>query len=243
MNKTNKLAAAFVTQHQVSPIQVDRRPINAFNALFAVQELDPGHQRAIEKILVEGYEPGLFPERGVDQDIAAVKQLTKELKAIKKQELILIGERVASAREIFKKYKEGSFRDWMELTFGSFKTGYNYLSFFDLYITLPEDLKERFKEMPAKAAYILASRKAPLEQKAEIVKEHSKDTASNLILLIQKMLGSSKEKTVPAISSLDKILSALEKDAGKLLFCSDRMASSQKKRVRFLIDQLESLLV
>jgi len=234
MSKVNELAAAFVQQRQISQVPV--MPINAFSALFAVQDLDEYCQRTVEKILVDGYEPGMFPEEEVNGDIAEVKQITKELKAIKKQELILVGERIAAAREIFKKYNEKSFREWLELTFGSFKTGYNYFAFFDLYKRLPEELQEPFKEMPAKAAYILASKKAPLEKKVEIVKGHSKEPVSQLILLINELGKKKKKKPV-----VDKILDSLER--GAQLLQEEVVDSAQKERLRCLIEQLQHLFV
>ena len=212
--------------------------INAFNALFAVQELSEQENRAIEKILVEGYEPGLFPEEGVDLDALEIKRLTKELKAIKRQEMVLIGERISQARDVFKKYQKRSFREWMDFTFGSFKTGYNYLAFYDLYSALPDELKDPLKEMPAKAVYVLASRKAPIEQKIEIIRNsRSQEKANDLIALIRSSLGGEIALRVPGSSS---ILTALEKAASLLL--PDRLDVLQRNRLILLVEHLKEVI-
>lgn len=54
-----------------------RGPINAFNALFSVRDLPEKDERAIERIFVDGYEPGLFHEEAVQKDIEEIKSITK----------------------------------------------------------------------------------------------------------------------------------------------------------------------
>lgn len=237
MTKTPELAAAFLERAQAHPsMPMQSRSINAFNALFAVQELGEGESRAIERILVEGFEPGLHSEEGVDEDAAEIKRLTKELKAIKRQEMVLIGERISQAREIFKKYKKRSFREWMDFTFGSFKTGYNYLSFYDLYTAFPEELRIRLKAMPAKAIYVLASKKAPLEQKIELVRNRSQDKSEDWIAVIRAALGGAE----PKIPSASKILTILEKTVS--LLYPHNMDPFQRNRLMLLVDRLQQVL-
>ena len=243
MTKIQDLATAFLQKAQgarpVGPI-VSKGPINAFNALFAVEELNEQDNRAVERILVEGYEPGLFPEESVDPDVLEVKRLTKELRAIKRQELVLIGERIAQARDIFRKYRERSFREWLELTFGSFKSGYNYLAFYDLYLAVPDEVKARLKEMPAKAAYILASRKAPLESKIEIVTSCGQKTASGLISFIQNRLNTGLLKRPAKKISNERIIGSLERGASTIL--PESLDEFQRRRLSALIDHLKDLL-
>lgn len=241
MSKTQELATAFLqktrlTRPAAPPIS---GVVNAFNSLFDVQELNDRESQSVERILLEGVEPGQLAEGEVGQDVLEVKRLTKELMAIKRQELILIGERIAQARSIFQKYKDRSFREWMNLTFGSYKTGYNYLSFYDLYTLVPDEIKDRLKEMPAKAAYVLASKKVPVEQKIAIVKEHSQNTAQNLISLIQGTLGSRYVPRRPRLTN-EKLLHSLERDAAMIL--PGHLDEVQKQRIMKLIERL-SLIV
>ncbi|MBF8264062.1 MAG: chlamydia virulence plasmid protein pGP6-D [Parachlamydiales bacterium] len=239
MTKTQQLATAFLqktrlTRPAAPPIS---GAINAFNALFAVQELSDPENRKIERILVEGFEPGQLSEGEVDLDVVEVKRLTKELMAIQRQEMVLIGERIAQARAIFRKYKDRSFREWLDLTFGSFKSGYNYLAFYDLYLLVPDDIKARLKEMPAKAVYVLASKKVPVERKIAIVKEHAQETAQNLIALIQSTLGDRRAAHRP---TNEKLIRAMEKDAS--MIWPDLLNESQRRRLTALIGHLKTLL-
>ena len=241
MTKIQDLAAAFLQKAQGPRVSIATKPpINAFNALFAVEDLNEQDNRAVEKILVEGFEPGLVAEESVNPDIDEVKRLTKELRAIKRQELVLIGERIAQARDVFRKYKEKSFREWLELTFGSFKSGYNYLAFYDLYLALPDAIKPRLKEMPAKAIYILASRKAPLESKIEIVANATPQTANSLVALIQSRLGTNASGGSSRKRSNERIIGELEKCASTIL--PESLDEFQRKRLASLIEHLKDLL-
>jgi len=237
MAKTNDLAAAFVKQSQTRPAPVARPPINAFSSLFSIQESTEQEYLSLENLLKEG-----DGEKNVSfrEDVSALARITQEVKAIKKQEMLLIGERIAVAREIFRKYKEKGFRHWLEFAFGSFKTGYNYLSFYDLYLEMPESLQDLLKEMPAKAAYILASKKGSIEQKAKIVKEYSKEPAHYIIASIHDAFGVDSS---PKRSSLtiDCVLDDLEKQIGKLFLLSQKIGPRQKKKIAHLIKKLQKI--
>jgi hypothetical protein len=242
MSDKKDLATSFLQKAKRPPAPVSRPPINSFDAMFSVQDLNEQEGKAIEKILLDGHEPGLLSEEIISTDIIELKKITKELKAINKQGLILIGERISKARDILKKYKEQSFREWLKLTYGSFKTGYNYISFFDLYTALPETLRWKLKEMPAKAAYILASKAAPIERKAKIVENYASESAQDLIILIQETLGSVLAKKFNRRSVIDRILDLLENETSRLMKRREFLNEGRILRVRYLVDQLEALL-
>jgi hypothetical protein len=237
MVKTSDLAAAFVKQSQSRIAPISRPPINAFSSLFSIQESTEEEYLLLENLLTEG-EGGL--NESIRLDVDQLARITQEVKAIKKQEMLLIGERISLARDIFKKYKEKGFRRWLESTFGSFKTGYNYLSFYDLYLSIPESLQDLLKEMPAKAAYVLASKKVSIEQKAEIVKEHSKESAKSIIASIHDAFGLDVPvKKNP--SNIDIVLVELEKQIGRLFLLSQKIGLKQKKKISHLIDKLQKI--
>jgi hypothetical protein len=239
MSKTQDLATAFLQKtHFTQPAAPPVSPVaNAFHSLFQVQELSDHENRSIERIIIDGYEPGRSAEGDINADVVEVKRLTKELVAIKRQEMVLIGERIAQARAIFHKYKERSFREWLDLTFGSFKTGYNYLAFYDLYVLVPDEIKTRLKEMPAKAAYVLASKKAPIERKIAIVKDHAQDTAQNLIVLIRQKLG--HHRTALRLTN-ERLIRSMQRQA--LLLLPHLLDESQRHRLMALSDQIKTLI-
>jgi hypothetical protein len=240
MSKTQELATAFLQKTRLTrpPAPPMSGVVNAFNALFAVQELSDQENRVIERILVEGYEPGRYVEGEVDLDVAQVKRITKELIAIKRQEMVLIGERIAEARSIFQKYKDRSFREWLELTFGSFKSGYNYLAFYDLYLSVPDEIKTRLKEMPAKAVYVLASKKVPVERKIQIVKDHAQESANHIISLIRETFDDGRHAVRRPTN--EKLISSMERDASTIL--PDHLDESQRRRLSALIEHLKVLI-
>ncbi len=164
---------------------------NAFNALFNMKTLEKKEELFIEGILSSSIDFGSITAEKVQQDLQQIKKLTEEIKAIGRQGVILMGERVFIAREILKPYRDGTFTKWLETTFGSRKTGYNRLAYFELYKNLPqEDLKELFQKIPQRAAYILASREGPVEIKSDLIRNHSHLGHQELIEIIQKTLPS-----------------------------------------------------
>jgi len=238
--KTTELALNFLQKNQAAKPLVPPAPgmINAFHSLFSVQDLDDLENQAIETILQSGMEPGSL-EKELGSDAHEIKRLTKELRAIRRQELVLIGERVAAARDVFRKYKDRSFRDWMHLTFGSFKTGYNYLAFYDLYLSVPDEIKMRLKDMPAKAVYVLASHKAPLEKKIDVLKNHPPGkTAESFLSTIRETLGISRK--ISRKEANDRILTAFEKNA--VLLSPEHLDSGHCKRLASLVEHLTQLL-
>lgn len=162
---------------------------NSFNSMFETKPLEQAEVLAIEKLLTNNIQLALVADYQIEKDVEEIKALTAEIKAIAKQGIILMGERVYKAREILKSYINGTFTKWLEVTFGSRKTGYNLLAYYELYHKLPDlELKEKFKKIPQKAAYILASREGDIEKKLEIIGNYHGLSAQELIFLIQESL-------------------------------------------------------
>lgn len=137
-----------------------------FNSVFDVKPLEHAEAVLIENLLIEGSSPENMSLDQVRKDIDLLKVLTAEIKAIGKQALLLMGERICKAREILKSYHNGTFTKWLDSAFGSKKTGYNMLTYYDFYSALPnQDLKEKFRKFPQKIAYILASRQGDMKKR------------------------------------------------------------------------------
>lgn len=191
--------------------------VNNFNAIFDTKPLDGKESRNLEKLLFDFFLPGRVSEDQVSNDLEQLKNLTSEIKAITRQGILLIGERIHSAREILKPYRDGAFGQWIDITFGSRRTAYNMLSYYQLYTALPDyALKERFKMLPSKAAYLLASKDADIEEKAKIIENYSESSTDDLIMLIQDRFPSDitdgRKKTANR-SLLDSIEQGLKKIA------------------------------
>ena len=145
---------------------------------------------------MDSYVPGAIDEELVERDLNQLKLITSEIKAIGRQGTVLMGERVHKAKEVLNPYKDGTFTRWLESTFGTRKTGYNVLSYFELYRDLPQlDLEEKLKKMPLRAAYVLASRELDLDAKASIIRDCHELNHSELVAIIPDRLPASHESS------------------------------------------------
>lgn len=152
----------------------------------------PDHEsRELELLLFESFIPGKLSEEDVSQDFVQIKQLTAEIRAIHKQQVVLVGERIYKARTILKNYGDGhtTFTQWIDRIFSSRRTAYNILRYFEFYQDLPSiALKQGLKQMPLKVAYCLSSRQAPLDKKMEIIANYSGEKPEDMLLMIKEHL-------------------------------------------------------
>ncbi len=190
---------------------------NPFNSIFEIQPLDEKTTNAIDRLMYDLVRPENSDEESVRNDLIQLKTITLEIKAIEKQGVLLIGERLFKAREILGKYGRGleSYTTWLNITFKHRSTAYNVLAYYELYKALPsEDLQKKLKEMPHKAAYVLASRRADLDQKIEIVEKCHEMRADDIIAIVQDKFpvpGKDEKKTSVPDALIDVIRSNLRK--------------------------------
>lgn len=145
--------------------------------------------RDLEHLLFQTYQPGKRTEEEVGRDFQELKSLTEEIRAINKQQVVLVGERLKRARDIFKNYGDGehTFTKWLDQLFTSRRTAYNILNYYDFYMELPTiELKSELKKLPLKVAYCLSSRQAPLSQKMEIIKSYAGEKPEDTLLMIKE---------------------------------------------------------
>jgi hypothetical protein len=191
--------------------------VNSFNSIFETKPLDETESNRIERLLVDSYVAGSIDEEQVERDLNQLKLITSEIRAIGRQGTVLMGERVHKAKEVLKPYKDGTFTRWLESTFGTRKTGYNVLSYFELYRDLPQvDLKEKFKKMPLRAAYVLASREVDLDSKASIIRDCHELNHSELVAIIQDRLPASHESNRAQKSFVERLIVQIRDNAKKL---------------------------
>ncbi|MES2199124.1 MAG: CT583 family protein [Chlamydiota bacterium] len=216
---------------------------NSFNAILEVQELSDGEYKdvcAIFRASRDSLDIELGEEKDQEhpEDMTALATVTKELKAINRQNIVLLGERISKAREILR-YSEKGFKQWLHLVFGSHSTGYNYLNYFELHNSLPkEHLKNKLEEMPAKAAYVLASKDASIDQKVDIIETHYTEQAKNIISHVKATLSSDEDKNL--INPIDKLLDTLEKTVTKLFKMKEAFDDDQKQKILHILNNAEN---
>jgi len=209
--------------------------VNSFSSVFDLHELSPKEAQEIEELLPTGDGAHELMDRA--RDVETIKNITAEVKSISKQGVILIGERVARARTILKKYGDGQtpFTTWLTATFGSRRTAYNLLSYFELYTALPTiTLKDKMKALPLKAAYALASRQGELSEKAAIIAEYNGEKPA---IFIEQLREKMPLKTTDRRASKEKVrLDALEKAVNNITKAP--LSSEGVKRLRQILSQL-----
>ncbi|MBM3207945.1 MAG: hypothetical protein FJZ57_04995 [Chlamydiae bacterium] len=213
-----KVSKAKLSQESVyTPNAVPSVRATSFESVFSSISLDVKEANAIERLLVENYQVGQSNEEQVAKDVEILKKTTSEIKTIGKQATILTGERIHKVRQMLRPYKNGTFTKWLEATFGTRKTGYNMLAYYELYTALPrDDLKDKLKKLPQRSAYILASRGGDIETKAEIINEYRNESHNELVVLIQEKLPISQDDKRQGKSSNERVLSSIKEAVQKL---------------------------
>lgn len=217
--------------------------VNSFHSVFNTKPLDAKEANEIERLLVDNFRPGQSDEEQVGKDVEQLKLITSEIKAIGKQGTVLMGERVHKARELLKPYKDGTFTKWLETTFGTRKTGYNMLAYYDLYTALPHDaLRESLKKLPQRTAYILASRDGDIGTKAEIISEYHDRTHDELVVLIQEKLPVASGDKRKAKSSNESLIISMIDSAQKLQKRKSTLTEEDRNDLTELAQMIDVLL-
>lgn len=194
MSKTYQQASSFLSRltedgKQKQNVSPKTEPNNALRSMLGMHTIDIHEADEIEDILLENATSSETQAVQFKRDVEQLKTLTSEIRSIQKQSALLIGERVHMAREILKKYRNGSttFTEWLTSTFSSRRTAYNCLAYYELYCALPgEKLKNQLQAMSHKAVYILASRTGSWEKKIDIVERFSHLKQQEILPIIQK---------------------------------------------------------
>ena len=177
--------------------------VNSFNAVFDLQKLDSQEEENLKGILHGNWITDNLSKSEVEKNFQELKSITSEIKSISRQGAFLIGERVVKARDMLKPYRDGTFTLWLESTFGSRRSGYNMLAYYELYRALPdESLKTKYKTMPQKAAYSLANRKGDNQKKFEFIDQHFNLKGSDILLLVQKEFSNHDPRSRRTITGL-----------------------------------------
>lgn len=214
---------------------------NTFNAVFNTQPLEQSEAINLEKMLFENLRSDLIDEDQAHQNINQLKQITAEIKSIGQQGAILMGERVYKAHKILKSYKDGTFTKWLEFTFGSKKTGYNLLAYYELYSELPnETLKENFKKIPQRAAYILASRDGDIQKKVGIINSYHNLRAQEIISLIKEEFPSKNTIVKKVFNS--NFIRSLREAIDNINIHQDHLLESDKKELLSIKNIIENIL-
>lgn len=208
---------------------------NAFNAVFDTQahRLNQNEEHALEQLLRDNYDAKTVSREQFPNDLVLLKHSTQEIRAIANQGAYLIGERIAKVREVLKRYKQETFVKWLEMAVGSKKSGYNFLSFYELWKDLPNnEVKDKYQRMPKSIAYMLASRSVGLSQKITFIDKFF-DLKPRLLLLELRKSFPSPRSSAGVGDAVSQLKDLLEKISEEIKHLSDeeikKLKSLQKE--------------
>lgn len=190
-------------------------------------DLTEKEKLAIQKILVDDYQPGAISESQVSQHVEQLTNITKQIKSISAQSILLHGERIKQAQELLANYREGSFTKWLMSTYGNRQTPYSMLRYYEFYQSAPKEARSMIEAAPKKAVYLLASRDGDHDKKLSLIQEHGTSSQSDLLLLIQSTFPTDeidrrKPLNTSTIESIEKLCLKLE-SRSKYLSEDDRI--------------------
>ena len=216
---------------------------NSFNSIFETPQLDEKTSDSIDRIMLEIASPDQSEEE-IRQDTAQLKMIACEVKAIEKQGVLLIGERLFKARAIFGRYERGkeSFTSWLNLVFKNPSSAWNVLSYYELYKSLPtRDLQSKLKEMPHRAAYMLASRKGDLNKKSEIIEKYAELRADEIISILQEVFPSAMRKEMKQ-NTANTLIKVIRINLKKLIAKKQNLAKNDFLAIRECKSLITALL-
>jgi hypothetical protein len=187
--------------------------LSHFFGIFGDYQLSSSESKALEDLLLQYSDDS----SSFQEDLMKLSSLTREVKAIDRQAILLHGERIKEAQTILKNYKEGAFSSWLLATYGNRQTPYNFLLYFDLYSALSPDLKQKADVLPRQAMYTLAGRQVPFQEKETLLKNLTCSTKEELLEAIRDAFPldpsdkRNQEKLSPLLSSLNKLESKIKK--------------------------------
>jgi len=191
MSKTVKEARSFFKK----TVQTDSEFTEGFESKSPIQtptinipisiELTEQEKLAIQKILVDDYQPGKIQESQVTKHVEQLTNITKQIKSISAQSILLHGERIKQAQDLLADYKEGAFTKWLMSTYGNRQTPYSMLRYYEFYQSAPKEARSMIESAPKKAVYLLASRDGDKSKKLKLIQEYGSSSQAELLLLIQ----------------------------------------------------------
>ncbi len=211
--------------------------LTSFSGIFGFSELNVSEKGTLHSLLKQFSEEG----QEISEDLKSLITITSEVKAINNQAIVLHGERIKAVQEILKKYRDGAFSTWLVATYGNRQTPYNFLQYYEFYITMPQTLRPLIEIMPKQAVYTLASREGSLEEKQTIVQNYQGESKQELIRMIRDTFPlSEKDKRKQSIGR--GIIHNLEKNLRQLKSDLPSLSESQKNTVKTLLQEMLSLL-
>jgi hypothetical protein len=122
----------------------------------------------------------------LNADCATLINITGEIKSINHQSVLLHGEKIKAAKELFQSYGDFAFSLWLKQVYGNRQTPYNFLKYYLFYTCLEKRLQEKVLSMPKQIVYSIASRNCSDEDKMKVVDTYDGESKDTYLKAIRK---------------------------------------------------------
>jgi len=149
---------------------------------FSASNLSDTESNALKELLLDNQSGS----RDISEDFAVLSSITSEIKSINHQSVLLHGERIEAAKELFKTYGDLAFSRWMKEVYGNRQTPYNFLKYYTFFKSLNKRLQDKMLTMPKQIVYTIASRNCSEEDKQRVVDTYDGESKETYLKAIRK---------------------------------------------------------
>jgi len=126
-------------------------------------------------------------------------------------------------------------------TYGNRQTPYNFLQYYEFYMSMPSSLRPRIDSMPRQAVYSLASRSGDLNKKEDIIKNYQGQPKQEILTIIRRLFPlPDKDKRQSNISFF--ILSNLKKLSSLIASSSNTILEAEKNEILNVLQDIQNKL-
>jgi hypothetical protein len=218
--------------------------VRSFREEFITAPLTREEDNAIQLLLIDESSANVAVVNDkISNDHKSLVDITTQIRAIERQNVLLHGERIKKAQEILKPYKDGAFTRWLMVAYGNRQTPYRILQYYEFFNSLTSEVKQLMQSMPKKAAYVLAARDGDSDKKIGIIKDHYSDTPENIINIVQEAFPLDPKDGRKKKASDAVLVESIRSDLKKLAKRKQELANntiSDLIELRGIIDQIIS---
>ncbi len=122
----------------------------------------------------------------ITSDFSILTSITSEIKSINHQSVLLHGEKIQAAKELFSAYGELAFSRWLKEVYGNRQTPYNFLKYYIFYTSLSKELQDKMLAMPKQIVYTIASRNCSEADKKSVIDTYDGESKETFLKAIRR---------------------------------------------------------
>jgi len=176
----------------------------------------------------------------ISSDFSLLTSITSEIKSINHQSVLLHGEKIKAAKELFSAYGELAFSSWLKEVYGNRQTPYNLLKYYLFYTSLSKELQDKMLAMPKQIVYTIASRNCSEADKISVIDTYDGESKETFLKAIRKAFPVERKMKRPmkkehhskrVISLLESALELIEANKAGFSYEELRLIDSSTKLI------------